>query len=160
MSDKTKETFWSRNFGLIEESCDKDGLYDGRICPSTQATFLYWMSWWGFATGIIGIWKGYPWLGAGVCVGSIFAQMYWLDPTFSWRRTLDMTWVQLLIWSHLWVALGSSQLITYVIIQVIGAICYGISWYFTKIGESWSAAIAHVAIHACANISLLILYFS
>ena len=153
-------TFLDRYFGLTEPMCDDDGLYDGCLAPPDQATFLYWMSWMGMVTGLIGMWNGYTYLGAGTCIGSVFAQMYWSNPTYSWRRTLDMSWVQLLIWTHLWVALGSSQVILYVLIQILGAISYFVSWMFLRQGHSWAGTFTHALIHLCANVSLLLLYTS
>jgi len=155
-----RSTFWSRNFNLQEPFCDKDGLYNGCLAPPEQARILYWMSWWGMITGLIGIWYGYRWLGTSVCIGSLFAQLYWHHPSYSWRRTVDIAWVQFLIWSHLWVALGSSQALLNALIQLFGALSYGVSWYFTKKGETWSATFAHTLVHVCANTSLFILYTS
>jgi hypothetical protein len=159
MSDK-KTTYMELFFGLKEPVCDENGLYDGCIAPAEHARILYWLSLLGLVSGIIGIWRGYTWLGLAVCIGSIFAQMYWSRPTYSWRRMLDIMWVQGLIWVHLWVALQSPVWITYCIIQIIGAIAYGISWYCISVGELWASTISHVFLHLCANVSLCILYLS
>ena len=153
------ETFFSRNFGLVEPMCDADGLYSGCIAPPQQAQILYYMSWLGTATGLVGIYYGHTWLGIGTVIGSIFAQLYWSNPTFSWRRLLDMAWVQLLIWTHLWAAVGSPVFVTYVIIQILGASSYAASWYLKKQGNnSWGATFFHSLVHVAANSSLLVLY--
>jgi hypothetical protein len=158
--NKIKETFWSRNFGLQEQFADKDGLYNGCLNSPEQARILMYMSFWGFITGLTGIYYNYKWLGLSCAIGSIFAMIYWYRPCYSWRRTLDITWVQFLIWSHLWVAIGTSQMIPYIIIQIFGAICYVISWIFMKYGDSWGSLFSHAMVHVCANTSLLLLYTS
>lgn len=153
------DNFLSRNFGLIEPMCDKDGLYNGCLAPPDQAKTLYYMSWLGAASGLVGVYYGHTWLGLGTIIGSVLAQLYWTHPSFSWRRILDMTWVQVLIWSHLWFAVGSPVFVTYAIIQLLGASCYGISWYLLKQGNnSWAATFFHSLVHVAANTSLLILY--
>ena len=161
-----KDTFFSRNFGLTEPFSDSDGLYDGCIAPPDQAAVLYWASYIGAATGLIGIYCGHIWLGAGVVIGSFIAQLYWSKPMFCWRRSLDMTWIQILIWSHLWTvysgavsgALGAGTVALYFAIQVLGVASYAISWWFHKIRVAWGATIFHFLLHLCANVSLIVLY--
>lgn len=155
-----KKTLLNRLFGLEEPKCDEDGLYNGCISAPEHARILYWLSLIGLVSGIIGIWRGYMWLGLGVCVGSIIAQMYWSHPTYSWRRTLDIIWIQILIWSHLLVAFNSPVWLAYCIIQMVGAIAYGISWYCISVGEVWASTISHAFMHICANSSLCLLYLS
>jgi hypothetical protein len=156
----TKDTLLYRIFGLAEPYCDDDGYYNGRICPSDQARLLYWFSWIGMFTGIVGILNGWHWTGLGVCIGSLFAQMYWTDPTFSWRRTLDISWIQVLIWSHLAMAWYSPAFWKYVIIQLAGVGLFITSWWFVMGGSSWVATLTHAAVHLCANGSLLLLYLT
>lgn len=157
---KYKETFFSRNFGLLEPFADSDSLYDGCLCPSNQAQILYWASYFGLATGLVGIYYNYRLLGLGTMIGSFIAQMYWLKPSFGWRRNLDIFWIQVLIWLHLYKAIYSPSVILYCGIQAFGVLCYAISWWFHKIGVSWGATIFHILLHFCAQSSLLVLYTS
>ena len=109
-------------------------------------------------TGLVGIWNGWRWAGAGVCVGSLIAQLYWSDPTFSWRRNLDLAWIQILIWSHVYLAWASPVFWIYAAIQAAGVAFYGASWYYVKKRKAWPGTLTHVGVHACANLSLMILY--
>ena len=134
----------------------------GWLATPEQARFLWLLSWWGLATGAVGLWSGrWAWHGAGVIVGSVFARAYWRRPVRGWRRTVDMTWVQLLIWTHLWSVLWGEPadvIVPYVGTQMAGAAAYGVSWWFLDRGWMWSAALCHAAVHAAANLSLLFLY--
>jgi hypothetical protein len=151
----------SRWFDLEETLCDSDGFYNGCLVPSDQAKVLYAMSWIGSITGLVGILCGHPYLGAGVCIGAEISRLYWSKPVYkSWRRYLDMGWIQLLIWSHLWIAIASPQVLGYLFIQILGAVAYGISWYFHRIGDRWGSTIFHAILTLCANLSLLVLYLS
>lgn len=149
-----------RWFGLVEPHCDPDGTYGGRLCPRNQAQLLYWISWVGMATGLIGIWNGWLWLGLGTCIGSVFAQLYWSDPTFSWRRNLDITWIQVLMWTHMVAAWFSPVFWPYLAIQLTGVGFFGLSWMFMLAGSSWAATLMHAAVHVCAEVSVLMLYLS
>jgi hypothetical protein len=158
MAARIKDTFLGRNCGLLEPDCDEDGYYNGRLAPPDQAQFLYRISLVSMITGLIGIWYGWRWSGISICIGSVLAQVYWSDPTFSLRRTIDMSWLQVLIWSHLWLAWSSPAWWIYVAIQAIGVACYAASWWFIKQQSSWAATLLHGVVHVCANTSLLVLY--
>ena len=147
-------------FGLEEPICDKDGLYDGCIVPREQAAILYWMTWLGAITGPIGIWNGYTWLGTGTSIGVIVAQGYWSNPTYSWRRTLDIACVQVLLWAHIWVSLSSSQAVLYNLIIAFGGVSYVVGWIFTRRGQSWAGTFAHCIVHVCGQGGATILYLS
>lgn len=160
MAKNKGETVNSRIFGIEEPICDEDGLYEGCLTPPEQARILYWLSWFGLLSGAIGIYKGYRWLGLSVCIGAVFAQLFWARPTYSWRRILDIVWVQVIIWSHMWFAVGSPVFFLYCCIQILGAAAYALSWYLITIGETWASTLAHAIMHCCANGSMLVLYLS
>jgi hypothetical protein len=128
------------------------------IATPSQAKLLYYLSALGLLTGTAGIVNGKFGLGAGVCVGSYFAQNYWRDPQYGWRRNVDMAWLQVLIWSHLWYVSQSQVLVPYLEIQSLGVLFYALSWYHLKKGELWHATVYHGAVHLCANGSLLLYY--
>lgn len=155
-----RETFLTRHFGFIEPECDEDGLFGGCLVSKSQSKLLHWVSRLSMVTGIVGVLNGYVWLGSGTILGGIFGGNYWIDPKYSWRRTIDISWVQLMMWSHLWAAFSSPQMVPYYVIQLIGSVLYGISWYLHKMGDSWGSTFMHTLVHVCANSSLLLLYTS
>ena len=132
------------------------------LATVNQAQFLWWLSWWGLGTGAVGLWSGRWWLhGMGVALGSVFARAYWRRPVRGWRRNLDMVWIQLLIWTHLWSVLTGEPVgvaAAYVGIQAAGAALYGVSWWFLAQGRLLEATACHAGVHAAANLSLLFLY--
>ena len=130
------------------------------VIPPEHARVLYWVSWIGLPVGITGIYCGNHFLGTGVCIGSFFAQNYWSSPKYDWIRILDICWIQLLIWTHLWNVWSSHIFAIYSIIQITGVLFYLISWYYLMYDDLWISTICHAMVHMCANISLLVFYLS
>jgi hypothetical protein len=130
------------------------------VLPYEQAQFLYKISFLGRYTGLIGIVNGYWGLGTGVWIGSYLAEAYWKHPTYGFLRTLDITWVQLLLWTHLNAAYATDVFVPYVLIQLAGVGAYAISWHYHKEGDYWKGAYAHACVHGCSHLSVLLLYLS
>lgn len=123
-----------------------------------QSTLVQGMSWWGIGTGIQGMLQGNFFLGSGVFVGAMIAFCYWSNPCQGWRRMIDMTWIQLLLWTHFYYALYSPVRTLYFGIQAVGATFYCLGWVFLNRGDTWTATFMHMALTACANLSLNVLY--
>jgi hypothetical protein len=126
--------------------------------PPDQSRAIREMSWWAVGTGLLGISHGKVALGSCVLIGSGIAYMYWSHPTYGWRRNLDMTWIQILLWWHLWAARMSPVRALYYGISAAGAVAYGVSWYCMRRGHMWAAVWGHMLLTACANLSLTVLY--
>ncbi len=142
-----------------EPEPDSDGLFDnGQLHNRQQSQIIQGMSWWAVGTGLHGITSGKPILGSGVLIGSVIAYCYWARPTFGWRRTLDMTWIQILLWPHLYYGWYSTERGLYYGISAAGAVAYALSWYCMKRRWTWAAMFAHMFLTACANLSLVVLY--
>ena len=142
-----------------EPTPDTNGLYDGGMLHSReQSRIIQGMSWWAIGTGLLGISHGKTLAGSGVLVGAMIAYSYWARPTFGWRRTIDMTWVQILLWPHLYYAWWSPVRRVYYGISAAGALAYIVSWILMRQRRTWAAMIAHMVLTAAANLSLTVLY--
>jgi len=130
------------------------------VISNEPARVLFYLSSLGFFTGLVGYFYEKPVLGISVCIGSLFAMNYWRNPVYGWRRSLDMMWVQYLIWLHLYYVLKSPVKQTYFLIQCQGVVFYCVSWYYLKLNKLWMSTICHGGVHLCANISLLLFYMS
>lgn len=128
------------------------------VIPKEDAKFLVALSKVGFGIGSIGILCGRPWLGMGVCIGSLIAQWYWSNPTYGYRRNIDLAWIQLLIWTHLWAVWGTPIFFQYVFVQVLGVVSYILSWILQKQNLTLYSVYFHGGVHLCSHISLLIFY--
>lgn len=123
-----------------------------------ESRIIQSMSWWAVGTGLLGISHGKTLAGTGVLIGSAIAATYWSNPTFGLRRTIDMTWVQILLWPHLFYAWWSPVCATYYGISALGALAYAASWVLMRRGDTRGAMYAHMLLTACANLSLTVLY--
>jgi hypothetical protein len=129
------------------------------LAPPDYAQRMVVLSQIALLTGIIGIAYGWTWCGIGVCIGSFISQLYWSNPTlFSWRRMLDIAWVQILIWTHVIAAWNSAIFLPYALIQLVGVGFFCMSWNWQTHDRVWEATVTHACVHLCANISLCILY--
>jgi len=128
------------------------------LATKEQANILFYLSWLGFLTGSIGIFNEKQILGVLVLVGAIFAMNYWKNPQYGWRRTIDMAWIQLLIYLHIYYVWNSQVRNTYFLLQLQGVGFYCISWYYHKKNNLWVSTLCHAGVHLCANGSLIIFY--
>lgn len=123
-----------------------------------ESRIIQGMSWWAIGTGLLGISHGKTLAGTCVLIGAAIAANYWARPTFGWRRTIDMAWVQILLWPHMYYAWWSPVRGVYYGISAVGALAYGVSWALMRRDHTWGAMIAHMILTACANLSLTVLY--
>jgi hypothetical protein len=128
------------------------------IATKEQANVLFYLSWLSFVTGATGIYYGKPILGLLVWIGSIFAINYWKNPVYGWRRKIDMLWVQMLIYLHIYYVWNSQVRLTYFLIQLNGVCFYCISWYYHKQNYLWTSTLCHAVVNLSANGSLLVFY--
>jgi hypothetical protein len=128
------------------------------IATKEQANVLFYLSWLSFVTGATGLYYGKPILGLLVWIGSIFAINYWKNPVYGWRRKIDMLWVQMLIYLHIYYVWNSQVRLTYFLIQLNGVCFYCISWYYHKRNYLWTSTLCHAVVHLSANGSLLVFY--
>lgn len=149
---KEKRTWITTAFGIPRHRT-KDMFHS-----IDQSKLVQGMAWWGLGTGIQGILQGKVLLGSGVSLGALIAFCYWWKPCPGWRRTLDMAWIQGLLWTHAYSALSSPVRTLYFSIQALGALLYCLGWVFLNRGDTWMATFLHMGLTACANLSLNVLY--
>lgn len=143
--------------GLHHHPCNDDGLYDGRVLPSSHSKYIFAVSFLSAVSGIYAISRGYFDLSPapfGVFLTSI---NYWRDPTISWRRNLDITYVFLsLIYQSVRAAWAEFGFYFYAI-NAIGIFCFAASWFIFPTHSGFSA-LFHVLVHVLGNVANVVLY--
>lgn len=84
---------------------------------------------------------------------------YWRNPTYSWRRTLDICVVVLGATYQGWMAYDASYAIFYYVFKMLGIGCYlaGVYYHWKK-GDTYAGILFHTGIHIFTNIGNTILY--
>ena len=148
-------------FGFILEETyvDDDGLYDKMIVPKEQANFLVSLSFLSLVSGLYALKRGYYDLAMvplGVFTTSI---IYWTNPTYCWRRILDMVYVSSAMTYQMYRAQKAEYRMLYYGFLFSAVTFYPFSWYFhNNKYSSWKSVISHSLIHIVGNISNFVLY--
>lgn len=147
--------FLAEFFGLEEPEPDS---YCGLVCPPSQAKVLFYASCFTLLSVAVGIYNGYYDLALVAFAGWITSVLYWSNPTYSWRRILDIIVVQVALWWHMYRAIGAENRVPYFIIVGAGSLAFMAGWILFNAGATWAGTLAHVVVHICANLSMIVLY--
>ena len=91
----------------------------------------------------------------GIFITSI---TYWYKPDYSWRRTLDMTYVKLALCYQIIRGYKSVYFNLYCIVLSCSLFSYMLGIYFYKKRQLWKSTYSHCMLHILANIATIILY--
>ena len=94
---------------------------------------------------------------AGVFLTSV---NYWRNPTYSWRRNLDIVYVKTGLSYQIIRAYGSEYDKLYYIVVFLGISSYMLGIFYYKKKLYWHSTYAHIMLHILGNISNIILYSS
>ena len=137
---------------------DNDGLYNGLISPRDQCDYMWKLSWMCLLSAIVSAGHGHFHLAPVPFGGFITSLIYWQKADYSWRRTMDITYMSCALSYQVWHAVGAEFMIPYYVLTSFGLVCYGLGWYFHKEGSTWGGTIAHSGVHIFANIANIVLY--
>jgi hypothetical protein len=142
--------------GLEDCECDIDGRFKGLAFPPAQSALIWRLSWLSLFSGLYALSRGHvdvSFVPLGVWVTSL---LFWSKPDLSWRRTLDIVYVQLSLWYQIWRARGSQYAIEFYFFTSIGMLCFLFS--LTQKKSAWTSALLHGLVHILGNIGNVILY--
>ena len=91
----------------------------------------------------------------GIFITSI---IYWYKPDYSWRRTLDMTFVKLALCYQIIRGYKSRYFKFYSMLLCCSIFSYMLGIYFYKKGMLWKSTYSHCMLHILANSATIILY--
>jgi hypothetical protein len=123
-----------------------------------QYKFIYKISFLSIVSAVYAIFNKHYLISlcpAGVFITSI---NYWRKPEYSWRRNLDMIYVQLALMYQIYSAYMSQYMIQYYMTMVLALSMYPLSIYYYKKNLHWHSTYAHSGLHIIANIANIILY--
>ena len=125
--------------------------------PPEQAYVIWCLCWLGPFVGLFGLFRGYFLLGFLHFAAGCFAMAYWTDPLLtSWRRFVDIAWIQLTLWTFVWKARNAQYRIAFYSLVTLGALIFPIGW-MTK-DSPWLSAFLHGLVHILGESSSFVLF--
>ena len=145
-------------FGLEDQSVDEDGRFNGLAFPPAQSALIWRLSFLSLFSGLYAFYKGHLDLclvPLGVFITSI---LFWWHPNLSWRRTVDIVYVQVSLWYQIYRAYSSHAqfAMEFFAFTAAGMICFLIS--LTVKRSAWTSALLHAFVHILGNTGNVILY--
>jgi hypothetical protein len=132
----------------------------GYLKPS-QYNIIWNLSWLSCSSSLYAMYKGHynlAFIPGGVFLTSI---NYWREPAVSsWRRTLDVGYVNLALFYQLYKVYitNAEHAKEYYFFTGIAGLCYPIGVYYYNKKKYWKHIIFHGGLHIFANIANFILY--
>ena len=142
--------------GLIDAAPDADGLYNGCVLPPGPSAYLWRLSWLSLASAVAAVLGGHVdlvFVPLGVWLTSI---LYWQRPNYSWRRYLDIAYVQFALWFQVYRAANAQHRVPYYALTFAGVPFFLLGTYLSA--SPWSSALCHGMIHILANAGNVYLY--
>lgn len=154
---KLENGFLLEFLGLTEDVPDANGLFEGLVLPKAQYMYLWFLSWLSLISGIVAIARGHYDL-CFVPIGVWFTSiLYWWHPDFSWRRYLDMAYVQLSLWYQVYRAVGAENMIAYYTLTIVAVMFFPLGlWIYKR--SRWGSTLCHGMVHILGNVGNLVLY--
>ena len=110
-------------------------------------------------SGSYAVYRGHYGLSVVPFSVGITTYMYWNNPIYSWRRTLDMTVVITAALYQTWAAYYATYMIPYYVFKVLGIGSYlaGLYVHYVK-NDQYAGILFHSGIHVFTNIGNFFLY--
>jgi hypothetical protein len=137
---------------------DKNNLFDGLVLPLAHGWTIWYFSYIHFFTSLYAFYNNL-YLLALFGFGSMATSLnYWRNPVKqSWRRNIDIAFIQLTFYVHIYYALYMSTRNGYIFFSSSGIICYYTSNYYIN-KNLFFATFYHILVHVFASIANAILY--
>lgn len=124
--------------------------YQCKLLTCSSSLFFY--------MGLYGIKRGYYDLATTSIGGAITSVLYWHNPTYGWRRTLDVNFIRFMILYHGVRAYGAENAKNFYTLYTIGIIWYSIEMQFYLKKLYWLFTYSHMTLHMISNTAIYLLY--
>jgi hypothetical protein len=142
--------------GLEDCEVDEDGRFNGLAFPPQQSALIWRLSWLSLFSGLYAFSRGHYdlcFVPLGVWITSL---LFWSKPDLSWRRILDIVYVQVSLWYQIWRATSAQYAFEFYTFTIIGMLCFLFS--LTQKKSAWTSALLHAFVHILGNTGNVILY--
>jgi len=128
------------------------------VLRKNQYTLLWYTSWFSLVSSLYAIHRKYYDL--SLVPGGIFLTSinYWRKPDYSWRRYIDITYVQVSNYYQLYRVYKSENFNEYSKLVYLSILYFFLGVYYHKKGEYWISTFYHALVHLLINTGYIILY--
>jgi len=137
---------------------DNDNRFNGLVLPLAHGWTIWYFSYLHLFTSYYAFYNQYYVL-CFFGLGSLGTSLnYWKYPLHdSWRRYIDIAFIQLTFYIHMYYAFLISSGYGYMFFTGTGIICYGVSNHYIK-KNIYFATFFHILVHIFASIGNAVLY--
>ena len=143
--------------GLVDATPpDADGLYGGCVLPPAPSAYLWRLAWLSLVSAIVALSRGHydlVFVPLGVFLTSV---LYWWKPDYSWRRYLDIGYVQFALWYQAYRAVSAQYALAYYVLTLSGIAFFPLGSCLSA--SPWCSALSHGMIHILGNAANIYLY--
>lgn len=129
-----------------------------QVCSKKETNYIYWTAWSSLLGGSIQYFY-YNTPGMAYATYSVFltSLLYWRNPTYGWRRNLDMTTVGCALMYYIANSYGNPNAGWYYGFTSLGVASFLVSWLYHIQGKTLEGAYCHCMVHIFANMGNLAL---
>jgi len=128
---------------ILKDIIHSEVISDKPIMPIKHAQVIFYLSFLGFLTGLMGIYCGKKLLGFSVIIGALISINYWRFPNYGQRRTVDMLYMQYLVFIHSFYIWNTPMMPIFCLFMFIGLIFYFMSWFYYEKNALLELTICH-----------------
>ena len=129
------------------------------ILHRNQYVYLWHLSWLAYYNGLYSAYREQPWY-IVVCPFGVWLTSinYWRKPDYSWRRYVDISYVQCSLVYQVYRATRSQYMYQYYSLTLFAIYLFFLGVHYYKENKHWHSTYAHCGLHIFANIACVFLY--
>jgi len=128
------------------------------ILPPQFSRHIFNASFLCFLSGIVAIYREYYDLAFVPLSVGFTSVIYWIHPDMSWRRTVDISVVQIGLMYQIYRAWNAEHMLLYYSFTGTGILCFIPGVFLFKQKHYCTSTICHCLLHIFANIGNVLLY--
>ena len=123
-----------------------------------QARVIFRMAYLSFLSATYALYRGHYDLSLVPFSVGCSTMIYWIHPTYSCRRWMDIAVVTVSLLYQLLRAATADNAIPYFIVKAGAVLCYPVGMYYHWRGNTWNGVYWHCGVHILGNLANIILY--
>ncbi len=128
------------------------------ICTKDQANYMLCMSHLTLLSFLYDCYMEYYKISLGSLCIWITSQLFWSNPKYDWKRTLDMITVNTVAVINMWIARNAENRVPFYINMGMCGVCFTLGLYYHRKNNLWLSIFWHSGVHVFGNLGNICLY--